>query len=157
MDEPEREDPQQPDTGPPADSALAEAAVQEPVPPARDHRLRSALVSRATGWVVAVALAGAVVALSAVLVTTPRGLQVRALAGPVAITAIPAPGAVTGPGQVRIHAVPVPRLWALCKISTGPWSVRVARQAAPGGKPVTAIIVGPGKTRPVPIVACPAG
>jgi hypothetical protein len=163
MDEPEREDPQQPGTGPPADPAVADSDPAEAaIPPSgrhtRAHRLRGALVSRAAGWVVAVALAGAVAALSAVLATTPRGLQVQALAGPEAFTAIPAPGAVTGPGQVQIPAVPVPRLRALCAASPGRPSIRVALPVARGARPpAKAIVIKPGATRLLPIVVCPLG
>lgn len=165
MDEPETNGPQQPGDGPPADDAPAAAEAAQALPaaqassPGRADRLRGALVSRAAGWVVAVALAGAVVALSAVLATTPQGLQVRALAGPVTITEVPVPGArlpaiSAGPGQVRLHGVPAFRV--LCEGRTGPQSFWVAVPTAPGGKQVgRAVVVKPGSSRLVPVVECP--
>jgi hypothetical protein len=161
MDEPEQHEPEQP-----VDGAPAGAAIPQPPPPVRAHRLRGALASRAAGWVVAVALAGAVVALSAVLATAPRGLQVRALpglTGPASIVAIPAPGvrgpaAVTGPDQVQIHAV-LPSLvpGVMCVRLSGPRSFQVVRPAGPGKPLSRAFVVLPGAVTLVPAVVCPAG
>jgi hypothetical protein len=144
MDEPEREDPQQPGDGPPTspagpvDPAGHAARTDTLAPPGRAHRVRGALASRAAGWVVAVALAGAVVALSAVLATSPQGLQVRALAGPAAITAIPAQ-AVTGPGRAQWRVVlPAVLPRAVCAIHAGSRSFRVILPARPGGA-ITAV------------------
>jgi hypothetical protein len=117
--------------------------------------VRGALASRAAGWVVAVALAGAVVALSAVLAASPQGLQVQALAGPAGITAIPGtavqvPVAVTGPGRAQIRVVRpalLPR--AICAIHSGPGSFRVVLPAGPG-QPGQVIVVGPGAVRVKP-------
>jgi hypothetical protein len=159
MDEPE-----QPEPGVPPDPAPADAASSQPAappPPTRAHRLRGALASRAAGWVVAVALAGAVVALSAVLATSPRGLQVQALAGPGIITAIPAPAvrvpsAVTGPGQV--HVVPpglVPGV--ICARLSGPRPFWVVRPAGPGQAPARVFMLRRRSVTLVPAVVCPPG
>ena len=165
MDEPELDDPQEPGTGQPADPVPADAAT--PAPPTRGRRLQGALASRAAGWVVAAALAGAVVALSVVLAATPRGLQVRALAGPATITQVPVPpvrvpAAGTRLGQPVIYAFPVPLHRTVCAVGPAPRAFRVilpaapAAPAAPGGRQAArAIVIKPGAGTLVPVVVCP--
>jgi hypothetical protein len=171
MDEPELDGPHEPGTGPPADPDPAGAAVPPPVPsthpapPIQAHRVRAALASRAAGWVVAVALAGAVVALSVVLATAPRGLQVQDVAGPGRIVAIPGPAVrvpavqvpagVTGPGQIGIHVVlPGPGLRALCAIGPAARSFQVL-PARPGAR--QPFVLRPGGTGLLPVIVCPGG
>jgi hypothetical protein len=170
-EEREQPEPEQP-TGP----APADAAAPAPPPPTHARRVRGALASRAAGWVVAVALAGAVVALSAVLAASPPGLQVQALAGPASITAVPGPAVqmpatVTGPSRAQVRVVRpalLPR--AICAIHSGPGSFRVVLPAGPG-QPGQVILMrpravtvkpGPFTVRPgtvtlVPAVVCPPG
>jgi hypothetical protein len=88
-----------------------------------------------------VALAGAVVALSVVLATSPRGLQVRAVAGPAGI-ALPAIG--RSPARIQV-GLPAAAPWKICAIHAG-GPFQVALPARPG----RVITVKPGQVTITP-------
>jgi hypothetical protein len=126
-------EPQQP-AEPPAPggtSPITMPAASQPQPGHRGAAVRKALTSRGAGWVVAAVLAGAVVALSVVLATSPSGVAVQVpfrAVGP----------AFVGPGGVRVFYGPPRSIhMRMGSISIAPGQVRMAgpwaQVVAPGG------------------------
>jgi hypothetical protein len=113
--------------------------------PQQGHRgaaVRRALTSRGAGWVVAAALAGAVVALSVVLATSPSGVAVRVplrAVGPVSIGPGGVPAFYGAPRNMRMHG------WNI--ISIAPGQVQMAGPGAQVVAPNGAVswrVVSPG-------------
>jgi hypothetical protein len=149
MDEQEHSGGQEP--AEPQQSAGSQQPAESPAPggtspitmpaaglPQQRHRgvaVRKALTSRGAGWVVAAVLAGAVVALSVVLATSPSGVAVQVplrAVGPVSIGPGGIPAFYGPPGSIRLHmgAVRVGSNWVEV---IGPGQVQ---KVGPGGAQV---------------------
>jgi hypothetical protein len=157
--------------GPPAPPGPEPGAG--PGSPGRGQGVRKALTSRAAGWVVAAALAGAVAALAAVLATRPSAALLRPvgalrstvvgprLAGPARV-ALPPGVRVTVPANAPLRAVVIgpgalvsPGLLPVCRVPAGTLVlVPAARPPAHPGRPVRVQVRLPAAG---PVPACPAG
>jgi hypothetical protein len=94
----------------------------------RGAAMRKALTSRGAGWVVAAVLAGAVVALSVVLATSPSAVAVEVplrAVGPVSIGPGGVPAFYGAPGSIRMHR------WNIISIAPGQ-----VQMAGPGAQVV---------------------
>jgi hypothetical protein len=130
-------EPQQPaeSPAPGGTSPITMPAAGRPQQRPRGAAVRRALTSRGAGWVVAAVLAGAVVALSVVLATSPSGVAVQVpfrAVGRVSIGPGGVPAFYGAPGIIRLHggAVRVGSNWVQV---IGPAQVQ---KVGPGGAQV---------------------
>ena len=136
---------------------VAEPAIPGPEWRRRDEGARKALTSRGAGWVAAAVLAGAVVALSAVLVTAPSTTVLQ-------LGAARSFGVVSGGGAGIVSLPPYAPLrasWVQIHGNAPPGSVTIVGPAVvrPGGLRVEVPANAPpgGLRVEVPAVVLPAG